>query len=141
MHEIVPGRLWLGNAVESRDLRHILDLGIEAIVDLAVQELPLPVTRELIYLRIPLVDGADNELVRLSCAVEVVVRLIERATPTLVFCSAGMSRSPAIIAAALSMVRNQPPEQVLEQIAASIPHDVSPRLWQDVLQVLQRPGR
>ena len=132
MHEVVAGRLWLGNAVEARELRRILDLGIEAIVDLAMQEPPLAVTRELIYLRIPLVDGADNQATRLVCAIESLVRLIERATPMLVFCSAGMSRSPAIVAAALSIVRKQPPEQVLEQIAASIPHDVSPRLWQDV---------
>ncbi|HUE73085.1 MAG TPA: dual specificity protein phosphatase [Pirellulaceae bacterium] len=133
MHEIEPGRLWIGNALEARDLKRVLDLGVEAIVDLAMQELPLPVTRELVYLRIPIVDGGGNDARRLATAIDAVVKLSRCEVPTLVFCSAGMSRSPAIVAAALSLVHNRPPDEVLLEIAARMPHDVSPVLWRDVL--------
>ena len=133
MREIEPGRLWIANAVEARDLRRVLELGVEAIVDLAMQELPLVPMRELIYLRLPIVDGGGNDLRRLTSAIDTVAQLIRREIPTLVFCSAGMSRSPAIVAAALSQVRNQPPNEVLQEIVSQIPHDVSPLLWHDVL--------
>jgi protein-tyrosine phosphatase len=126
MHEIVPGRLWIANAIEARDLKRVLDLGVEAIVDLAMQELPLPVTRELVYLRIPIVDGGENDRRRLACAVDAVVQLVRRQVPTLVCCSAGMSRSPAVVAAALSIVHHRPPDEVLAEIAARMPHDLSP---------------
>jgi predicted protein tyrosine phosphatase len=132
MREIEPGRLWIGNAVEARDLRRVLDLGVQAIVDLAMQELPLPVTRELVYLRIPIVDGG-NDAWRLAIAIDAVVKLLRSEIPTLVFCSAGMSRSPAIVAAALSLVRCRPADEVLQEIAAQMPHDVSPLLWRDAL--------
>ena len=133
MHEIDPGRLWIGNAVEARDLRRVLDLGVEAIVDLAMQELPLPLTRELVYLRIPIVDGGGNDAQRLAIAIDAVVQLLRRQVPTLVACSAGMSRSPAIVAAALAHVYQRPPAEILQQIVARMPHDLSPLLWRDVL--------
>ena len=123
--------MWIANAVEARDLKRVLDLGVEAVVDLAMQELPLSVTRELVYVRIPIVDGG-NDPWRLTCAVDAVRQLLQRQVPTLVFCSAGMSRSPAVVAAALSLVQNRPADDVLEQIAALLPHDVSPILWRDV---------
>ena len=133
MHEIVPGRLWITNAVEARDLTRVFNLGVEAIVDLAIQELPVPVTRELVYLRTPIVDGGGNDRWRLSLAIETVTQLLHRQIPTLVFCSAGMSRSPAVVAAALSLLENCRPEEVIQRIAAIVPHDVSPLLWRDVV--------
>ena len=132
MREIEPGRLWIANAVEARDLRRVLDLGVEAIVDLAMQEPPLTVTREMIYLRIPIVDGGGNDQRRLTGAIEAIVNLLRREIPTLVTCSAGMSRSPAIVAAALSLLQNRRPDEVLAWIAARMPHDISPLLWRDV---------
>ena len=132
MHEIEPGRLWIGNAVEAPDLTRVLRLGVEAVVDLAMQELPLLATRELVYLRIPIVDGGGNDASHLGIAIDAVVQLLRRKIPTLVFCSAGMSRSPAIVAAALSLVYSRPPDEVLAEIAARMPHDLSPQLWRDV---------
>lgn len=133
MHEIVAGRLWISSSHEARNLRVVLDLGIEAIVDLAMQELPLTVTRELIYLRIPILDGDGNDIRRLTCAVESVAKLVRGNIPTLVCCSAGLSRSPAIVAAALFIVQNRPPADILQELVAQMPHDVSPVLWQDVI--------
>jgi hypothetical protein len=40
MHEVIAGQLWIGNAIEARDTRRLLDLGIGALVDLAIEELP-----------------------------------------------------------------------------------------------------
>jgi hypothetical protein len=46
-----------------------------------------------------------------------------------------MSRSPAIVAAALSIVHGGNPEEKLKEIVAGHPHDVSPHLWESVLEV------
>ena len=138
MHEVISGRLWIGNAVEARDLRRLLNLGVRAVVDLAIEEVPVSVVRELVYCRIPLIDGASNPPERLRLAVETVASLIRQDTPTFVFCGAGMSRSPAITAAALAVVEGADPNVVLERIVAGYPHNVSPALWQEVTACLQR---
>ncbi len=137
MHEVIPNRLWIGNAVEARDLRCLLEMGVTALVDLAIEEIPPSVVRELVYCRIPLIDGASNPPERLLLAVETVASLIRNGTPTLVFCGAGMSRSPAITAAALAVVEGADANTVLQRIVAGIPHDVSPALWQEVTACLQ----
>jgi hypothetical protein len=138
MHEIIPNRLWIGNSLEARDLRSLLELGVAALVDLAIEELPASVVRELVYCRIPLIDGASNPPERLQLAVETVASLIRQGTPTFIFCGAGMSRSPAITAAALAVVEVADPNVVLQRIVAGYPHDVSPALWQEVRACLQR---
>ncbi|MBN1589076.1 MAG: hypothetical protein JW888_06145 [Pirellulales bacterium] len=43
-----------------------------------------------------------------------------------------MSRSPAIAAAALSVVGDQSPDECLEQLTAGGPCDISPALWNDI---------
>lgn len=57
MREVIPDLLWIGNAFDARDLKSVLDRGIEAMVDLAIEEPPVSPTRELVYCRLPLVDG------------------------------------------------------------------------------------
>ena len=136
MHEI-SSRLWIGNAMEAHDLRRLLDLGVEALVDLAIEEPPVSLVRELVYCRFPLIDGASNPPARLRLAVETVAALIRQGTSTFVFCGAGMSRSPAIVAAAVAVVEGADPNAVLQRIVAGQPHDVSPVLWQDVTACLQ----
>ncbi len=138
MHEVIPSRLWIGNTMEARDLRRLLEMGVAALVDLAIEELPPDVVRELVYCRIPLIDGASNSPERLRLAVETVASLIRSGTPTFVFCGAGMSRSPAIAAAALAFVEGADPNAVLQRIVTGFPHDVSPALWQEVTACLQR---
>ena len=138
MHEVISGRLWIGNAVEARELGRLLEMGIAALVDLAMEELPASVVRELVYCRIPLIDGASNPPERLQLAVQTVASLIRQETPTFVFCGAGISRSPAITAAALAVVESADPNVVLQRIVAGYPHDVSPALWQEVTACLQR---
>ncbi len=47
-------------------------------------------------------------------------------------CGSGMSRSPAIVAAALAIVQGGTPEERLREVVAGHPHDVSPQLWEGV---------
>jgi hypothetical protein len=132
MHEFILGRLWLGNAFDLRDPRRLLNVGIEAVVDLAYEEPPAALPRDILYCRFPLNDGAGNRPEWLVTAIETVGRLIQRHVPTLVACGAGMSRSPAVVAAALATVRRESPESCLRELTAGRAHDVSPAFWGDV---------
>lgn len=131
MREIIPQQLWLGNALD-REPRRLYDMGITALVDLAVEELQAHLTRDLMYCRFPLVDGAGNSPEVLTAAIEMTASLIRKQVPTLVTCAAGMSRSPAIIAATLAFLHDDSPDDCLQRLIAGHPHDVSPSLWGEV---------
>ncbi|MHC4398045.1 MAG: protein-tyrosine phosphatase family protein [Planctomycetota bacterium] len=135
MREIVRQVLWIGNAMDARDTGGLADRGIAALVDLAAEEPSARPTRELVYCRFPLIDGAGNPREVLDLAVRATAGLIRSGIPTIVCCGAGMSRSPAIAAVALAVVRGNTPDHSLEQIVSGFPHDVSPPLWDDVLKV------
>ena len=135
IREILPDRLYLGNAMDARDLRQLYANRIAAVVDLAVNEPPAQLARELIYCRIPLNDGDGNPDAIIETAVRCVLTLIEKNIRTMVACSAGMSRSPAIAAAAIPIGTRTPPDDCLTGIASHGPHDVSPILWARVKTV------
>ena len=134
MYEVIPQLLWIGTAMAARNPRLVLAVGIAAVVDLAYEEPPVQLPRELIYCRFPLLDGVGNEPALLRLAVGTVRELVTARTPTLVACSAGMSRSPIVVAAALATIRNETPDQVLQELVGSRPHDISGGLWNDVLR-------
>jgi protein-tyrosine phosphatase len=129
MNQIPPYPLWIGHAGDGRDYRGLLDQGIRAVVQLAVEEPPLHPPRELVYLRFPLRDGADNSDALLEMAIGVLASLIRQRVPTLVCCGAGMSRSPALAAVAVGLVSGEPAEEVLKRLLTGRPGDVSPGLW------------
>jgi hypothetical protein len=137
MRQIAGYQLWLGHVGDARDLRTILDRGIVVMIDLAVNEPPATVNHEMTYCRFPIVDGDGNPDWLLRTAIETTAGLIRDDTPTLVFCSAGMSRSPAIAAAAISVAEVRPPHECLEMVAQSGAHDVLPGLWRDVCRVVE----
>ena len=114
------------------DMAAIYDAGIEAVVDLALNEKPLQLPRELIYCRFPLNDGGGNSTQLLRAAVDSVESFIANQIPTLVGCSAGMSRSLAVTAAALAIIRGQSFDDTLVEMVVGQPHDVSPLLWSEV---------
>jgi protein-tyrosine phosphatase len=127
--------LWIGNVTDVADLRSIHQAGIEALIDLGINE-PVPlIPRELIYCRFPLVDGQGNSPTLLQLALETTAQLIGAGTSTLVFCSAGMSRSPAVASAALSVAAKRSPEECLAEVFAGAPADLSPGLWSDLMAV------
>jgi protein-tyrosine phosphatase len=125
--------LWIGTARDARDLRLVLDAEIEAIVDLAMEEPPVHPTRELVYLRFPITDDGENSELRLRMAMRAIEELVGDMVPTLVACSAGMSRSPALVAVVISQFKGISPEESLIEIRATGPTDVSPSLWQSLV--------
>ncbi len=132
MREIVPGRLWLGNVRDARDSGRVLQAGIVAVLDLAAEEAAVAFPRSIVYCRFPILDGQHDSREILATAIETLISLMKRGMPTLVYCGAGMSRSPAVVAAALSIINGGSPDERLNQIVSGHPHDVSPQLWQDV---------
>ena len=127
--------LRLGHAGDARDLRAVLAAGIEALVDLAMEEPPAKITREVVYVRFPLVDGPGNPDWLLRAALVTLTCLLHERTPTLVYCGAGMSRSPALAAGALALHTGRPPEACLADVLQGGPADVAPALWADVRRV------
>ena len=138
MHQISPQQLWIGHAGDGRAYRELLDRGIRVVVQLALEEAPTQPPREIAVLRIPLLDGAGNESFLISLAINSVAALIRQNVPTLICCSAGMSRSPAIIAAAVSLVQNVAIDECLRSISAHHPADVSPGLWDEIVHARSR---
>ena len=137
MREIIPGRLWLGNAGDGRDPARLLEAGIVAVINLAVEE-PSPILpRTMTYCHFPIMDGAQECEGVLATAIQTLVSLLRNQVPVLVHCGAGMSRSPAVVAAALAIVKGGSPEERLRQIVSGHPHDVSPQLWQAVRIVIE----
>ena len=141
MREIIPGRLWLGHAADVRDPTAVTGAGILAVMDLALEELSPALPRSTVYCRFPIVDGEQGSPQVLRTAIETLVALLKKEIPTLVYCGAGMSRSPAVVAAALSVLQGGSPEEQLRQVVAGHPHDVSSRLWRDVRSVCEEMTR
>jgi hypothetical protein len=136
MRLIPPYRLNLGTALDARNLRLLYEREIAAVVDLAIEEPPAQLGRDIIYCRFPLIDGSGNSPPAIRLAIDTVASLIRNETRTLVACGAGMSRSPAIVAAALSLNCDKSPDGCLLDLVQGQPHDVSPQLWVDVKKVL-----
>src|SRR5262245_36143774 len=133
MRRIEDYSLWVGNARDARDNKGVLEAGIEAVVDLAALCEPVRPTRELVYMRFPLVDGEGNSPWLIRAAVQAVEGLIRDQVQTLVACDGGMSRSLAIAAAAVGKVASsESPNEVLQRVSRDGPADVHPVLWAEV---------
>jgi protein-tyrosine phosphatase len=133
MRQIEDLPLWIGTARDARDIKTVLSMGIEAIVDLALEEIPIQPTRDLVYLRFPLLDGTGNPTWLIQAAVNMVGECIRSRVPTLIACGAGMSRSPSIAAIAAAPFLGVEPVDVLVALRRHGPIDVSPTLWQELL--------
>ena len=141
MREVIPEKLWIGNSLDARDVTAVLGFGITAIVDLAIEELPIQFPRDVVYCRFPLIDGSGNQPAILRAAMEATARFLASGTPTLVACGAGMSRSPAIVAAAMAATEGIELTDALESLTTGHPHDVSPSLLAEISSMLDRIGR
>ena len=137
MNQIENRRLWIGHAGDGRDVPGLLQRRIRAVVQLAIEEPPLQLPRELIYYRIPLLDGDGNSDRLIQLAIDAVAHLIREQMPLLVCCSGGMSRSPAIVAAAFSQIEQVDPRECLKAVSESHPSDVSPGLWEQICRNLR----
>jgi hypothetical protein len=142
MRKVEGYPLWLGHVGDVVDPRAIIDNGILAVVDLALNESPQVLLRDRSWCRFPLIDGPGNPPWLIRAAVETVALLLRMNTPTLVYCSAGMSRSPCIAGAAIALVRNCTLDEGLKIAVRSGPADVSPGLWSELRDVFltDQPG-
>lgn len=136
MNQIKPHSLWLGHSGEGGDFQQVFNADIKALVHLAAEDAALHPPRDLIYCRVPLVDGGGNRAEALFLAISTVATLLKLRVSTLVFCGAGMSRAPAIAAAALGMVHQEPPEEYLQRVSEHHASDVSAGLWSEVTRLL-----
>ena len=135
IREIHADLLFIGNAMDARDLRLLYDHRIAAVVDLAVNEPPAQLARDMIYCRIPLVDGDGNTNAVIDMAIRSATTLVQNRIRTLIACSAGMSRAPSIGAAVVSVLTERAPDDCLVEIIADAPSDISPILWSRVKSV------
>jgi hypothetical protein len=126
--------LWTGNRGDVRDSMQTRSAGIHAIIDLAMEESPLNIDRERVLVRIPIMDGAGDSH-RLRLAVLTAESLVRANVPTLIVCSAGLSRSPAIAVHAVARIEQRAPSAVLAELAKSGAIDVSPALWNALSQI------
>ena len=137
MRAVSTYSLWIGNAGDVRRVAKLIELGIVAVIDLAANEPVAVLPREFVYCRFPLLDGAGNERWMLCAAIETISGLLRDNVPTLVACSAGMSRSPAMAAAAIAQLESRAPNECLIACVEGGPADVSPLLWRDVVEALR----
>jgi hypothetical protein len=136
MNEIAPYSVWVGNAADGRAFPELFERGIQAIVQLAAEEPPIPTPRDMALCRFPLEDGSGSDVDLLSLAITSVAHLISRGVPTLVCCGGGMSRSPAVVAAALAVIENREPGDALKFVTTQHPADVLPGFWDEVCKVV-----
>jgi protein-tyrosine phosphatase len=136
MREIQRNLLWIGNAGDIRTPQKLFDVGILAIVDVAYEESPAQLPRQFIYCRFPINDGDGNEPALLRQTVQTICDLMAAGTRTIVACSAGMSRSPTLAAAALAVHLSESPDDIIRRLGESAPLDVSGPLWSDVIKTL-----
>jgi hypothetical protein len=134
MRQVPSYPLWLGHAGDGRDVRQILDAGIKAVVQLAIDEPAPQLTRDLLFFRFPLVDGSDNHYHVVLLALGSVAHLLKMRLPTLLCCGHGMSRTPAVAAGAIAILEGIDPDDSLKRITTGYPADVTPGLWMDVKQ-------
>ena len=114
----------------------MLRVGIRAIVDLAVDEAPIIAPREIVVLRFPLLDGGSNEAWLVRSSIESVAGLIACRAHALVACSAGMSRSPAVVIAAIALASGEAIESTLCRVSRAGSVDITPSLWGQVCSAL-----
>jgi len=132
MRPVAGFPLWIGHVGDVRNPRLLLSTGIRAAVDLVLNEPPVVLPRELVYCRFPLIDGAGNPPWLLCAAIHCVANLLQSDIPTLVYCRAGMSRSPCIAAAAVARVQGSSIDEALLWVAKSGTMNVMPGLWAEV---------
>jgi len=140
MRQVTGTLCWIGTARDCHSFREILDQGIQAVIQLAAEEPAVQLPRELLLFRIPLIDGAGNAIVTLRLAIDLVGQLIAARIPALLSCSAEMSRSPAILAAAIAQVEDADIDNCLKRVVGIGPSEVSPSLWNEIRALIHQRG-
>ena len=129
MTRISPHSLWIGHAGDGRNYPTLHRDRVRALVQLAAEEPPDSPPRDFLYCRFPLMDGGPNDSDVLFLVVNFVTELLRMEMPTLLYCSAGLSRSPAIAAVAMAFHTRRQLNECLRDVGKCRRVDVSPGLW------------
>jgi len=116
----------------------LFESGVKAVLDVAYEEPPANLPRQLTYCRFPINDGGGNNPATLFLALSTAINLLDSETPTLIACSAGMSRSPTVAAFALAFHLSESPDTVVARIAEIKSLELKPELWTDMLETAAR---
>lgn len=127
--------LWIGNARDLQDVRAVCDV-VEAVVELADSEPMANLPRNLIRCRFPLSDGGENPAWLLFLAATTISAFLDSKVPTLVCCSAGMSRSVCLSAAGIALSNGISLREAVSLASAGGPADISPGLFNQVQAAL-----
>jgi protein-tyrosine phosphatase len=136
VQRIDPYRLWIGKVQNVRDVSAALAAGVKALVDVACDDATVSIPRALIFCRFPLADGPGNPDWVLRAAISTTAALLRQHTPTMVACSAGMSRSVVVASAALSLASDRKADSCLDDLKREASTAVSPGLWRNAKAVL-----
>ncbi len=136
MNQITPHLLRVGHMGDGQDFKALFDAGVRAVVQLAWEEPPLMLPRELILCRYPLVDGPGNKPETLRLAIGAVLHLLREQVNTLVCCGSGVSRAPAITAAALARFTGRSLSECLQEVTRQRHADVHPALYEHIEAIL-----
>lgn len=134
MIRIPNSSLWLGNASDLEDVRAVLGCGVTAVIDLATEIVPPRFPRTINYCRFALTDDGTNQLAAIRAAVFTTAAFLEGGSVTAVCCNAGMNRSPAIAAFAMSRGNGRLPADNLRTISKCKHVDVHPGFWNQIAQ-------
>ena len=138
MHEIQTNLLWIGHAFDIHEPRLIFDAGITAVIDIAYEEPPAQIPRQLTYCRFPLNDGGGNDPQILLQTLLTTTDFLRSNTRTIIACSAGLSRSPTVAAFALAYHLDKKPDDVIAGIAETKSLELKPELWADMLTAFSK---
>jgi protein-tyrosine phosphatase len=136
MNQIVPYLLRVGHIGDGENFKVLFDEGVQAVVQLAWEETPLLLPRDLMLFRIPLIDGPGNRPEPLRLAIATVAQLLREQISTLVCCHAGMSRAPALAAAGLARFTGKPLSECLQLVTQHRHADVHPALYEHLDGIL-----
>jgi hypothetical protein len=136
MNQIVPYLLRVGHAGDGQNFKALFDHGVRAVVQLAWEEPPLMLPRELILLRVPLADGPGNRPELLRLAITTIAGLLREQVSMLVCCGAGVSRAPAVAAAGLARFTGRSLRDCLQEVTRHRHADVQPALYENLEGIL-----
>jgi len=136
MNQIQPYLLHVGHLGDGQHFKALFDENIRAVVQVAWENAPLQLPRELIFCRFPLIDGPGNRPEPIRLAIETVVHLLREQVSVLVCCDSGASRAPAIAAAALAQYTGKPLSGCLQEVTRHRHADVHPALYEHIEGIL-----
>ncbi len=108
INQIGSSNIYVGNSNDARDIDNLRRLGIRSVVNVAKDlEDPWFHGDHRCY-KIPLLDGAGNEVYRYKMALQIMITLLKAGEKVLLHCHAGASRSPAVACGALVLMGQTP---------------------------------